>query len=85
MLVLTRRVDEAVVIGKDVVVRVLGVEKNGQVRLGIEAPRDVRILREELRSEVSAVNRLALASGDLLDQLGDVLGGADAAPADTRQ
>ena len=48
MLVLTRRADEAVVIGKDVVVRVLGVEKNGQVRLGIEAPRDVRILRRRI-------------------------------------
>lgn len=76
MLVLTRRADEAIVIGKDVVVRVLGVEKNGQVRIGIDAPRDVRILREELRQEISEVNRSSLASGDLMDQLGDLLGGS---------
>ncbi|TVR47983.1 MAG: carbon storage regulator [Planctomycetota bacterium] len=63
MLVLTRKVDEAIHIGNDVVVRVLGVEKNGQVKLGISAPRQLRILREELLGQISAANRAALASG----------------------
>lgn len=63
MLVLTRRADEAIVIGGNVVVRVLGVDKNGQVKLGIDAPRSVRILREELVSEIRDANRSALASG----------------------
>ena len=76
---MTRRADEAIVIGNDVVVRVLGIEKNGQVRLGIDAPRTVRILREELRRAVREENRSALASADLFDQLGDLLanGGED--------
>ncbi len=47
MLVLTRRVDETLHIGDDVQVTVLGVKGN-QVRLGIDAPKSVHILREEL-------------------------------------
>lgn len=47
MLVLGRKKDESVLIGNDIRVMVVEVER-GQVRLGIEAPQDVRILREEL-------------------------------------
>ena len=61
MLVLSRRQDEAIHIGPDVVVRVLGVDKNGVVKLGISAPRRMRILREELLSQISDANRSALA------------------------
>ena len=51
MLVLNRRVGETVRIGGGVAVRVLGVTGN-QVRLGIEAPDDVSILREEIADGV---------------------------------
>ena len=47
MLILTRRVGETVVIGNDVTVTVLGVKGN-QVRLGVNAPREVAVYREEL-------------------------------------
>jgi carbon storage regulator len=47
MLILTRRVGETVVIGNDVDVTVLGVKGN-QVRLGVKAPRDVTVHREEI-------------------------------------
>lgn len=47
MLVLTRRVKERLYIGKDVCVTVLRLA-SGQVRLGIEAPRDVNVVRAEL-------------------------------------
>ena len=72
MLVLTRRQDEAIVIGKDIIVRVLGVDKNGQVKLGIDAPRSVRILREELLSQIRDANRSALASGRSMEQMSDL-------------
>ena len=48
MLVLTRETDQAVWIGPDVRVVVVAVESAGQVKLGIEAPRDVQVLRDEL-------------------------------------
>lgn len=47
MLVVTRRPQEAVVIGDDIVVAVLGVKGN-QVRIGIRAPKDVAVHREEI-------------------------------------
>jgi len=47
MLILTRRVNEAVMIGDGITITVLGV-KGGQVRLGINAPRDVAVHREEI-------------------------------------
>ncbi len=47
MLILTRRVGETVIIGNDVDVTVLGVKGN-QVRLGVKAPREVTVHREEI-------------------------------------
>jgi carbon storage regulator len=51
MLVLTRKADESVVIGGKIVVRVLSVQ-NGRVRLGIEAPDEVVVLREEIATRL---------------------------------
>ncbi|MGB5563855.1 MAG: carbon storage regulator CsrA [Sedimenticolaceae bacterium] len=48
MLVLTRNEGQTIMIGDDVRVTVVST-KGGQVRFGIEAPRDVTVLREELR------------------------------------
>jgi carbon storage regulator len=47
MLILTRKVNETLIIGDDVNVTVLGVKGN-QVRLGINAPKDVSVHREEI-------------------------------------
>lgn len=53
MLILTRRVGEAINIGDDVMVRVLEV-RGMQVRIGIDAPRNVRVDREEVRVRMEA-------------------------------
>lgn len=47
MLVLTRRVGDSIIIGDDIVVTVLEV-RSDQVRIGIEAPREVSVHREEV-------------------------------------
>ena len=58
MLVLTRRVGEIIRVGDNVTVRVLEVKGN-QVRLGIEAPGDVRIYREEVYRAIRKENEEA--------------------------
>ena len=50
MLILTRRIDEALLIGQDIEIVPLEIDGN-QVRLGISAPKDMKILREELLPE----------------------------------
>lgn len=53
MLILTRRVQEALMIGDNVTVTVLSVKGN-QVRLGIDAPKDVQVHREEIYHRVKS-------------------------------
>ena len=61
MLVLTRRTGESIMIGDEVVVTVLDV-RSDQVRIGIQAPRSVKVQREELLRRVEQDNAAAAAS-----------------------
>ena len=47
MLILTRRIGEKLVIGENVIVTILAA-KGSQIRIGIEAPRDIQVHREEI-------------------------------------
>lgn len=51
MLILTRRAGETVMIGSDIAITVLGVKGN-QVRIGINAPKDVAVHREEIYERI---------------------------------
>lgn len=53
MLILTRRVGEALMVGDDTKIVVLGV-KGSQIRLGINAPKDIVVHREEIFDKINA-------------------------------
>ena len=53
MLILTRKVGEIIMIGDDIVVKVLGV-RSGQVKIGIEAPRELPVHRQEIFERIKS-------------------------------
>ncbi len=72
MLILSRKLGESILLGDDIEVSVIDVSK-GVVRLGIEAPKDIVILRKELsdavkEANVKAVKDVALEELNLLSK-----------------
>ncbi len=61
MLILTRKPEQSIIIADDIVVTVLAVDGD-RVKLGIKAPVDISVLRDEVRREVGGENRRAAYS-----------------------
>ncbi len=72
MLVLSRKLDEAIWLGDNIKIKIMGIEK-GVVKLGIEAPTDITILREELKEEVINSNIKASDNSGELSELQDFM------------
>lgn len=64
MLILTRKVGESINIGNDIKVTVVSIE-GGQARLGIEAPRDIIVHREEIYRKIIEENKSAVVSSQV--------------------
>ena len=73
MLVITRKEDESFLIGDDIEIKIIEAE-DGRVKIGIEAPRDKKIVRKEILEEVTDTNKKSLFdmnSKELADFLKD--------------
>lgn len=66
MLILSRKVGEAVVLDEKITVRIIDISK-GVVRIGFDAPQDLLILREELEEEVKQANIKATSKDNIPD------------------
>jgi carbon storage regulator len=69
MLVLTRREGESFTVGDDVEIEILDI-KPGVIRVGIKAPRSVRVMRSELIAAVAASNQEAAVDADAVSAAG---------------
>lgn len=71
MLVLSRKLNEKIVIDDQIELTVVGIE-NGKVQLGIDAPRNIEILRKELIEDVKNENKKAVQNKKLLEELNNI-------------
>ena len=63
MLVISRKIGEELKIGENIVIKIIDIDKN-QIKIGIDAPRNISILRGELLEEVKQQNILASSYHD---------------------
>lgn len=74
MLILSRKLEEAIWLGDNIKIKIMGIEK-GSVKLGIEAPSDVTILRQELKEAIADVNKQSSSTSEQLSDLQDFMSG----------
>ena len=72
MLILTRKKDESIIIGDNIEVKVLEIS-DGKVKLGIEAPKNIDIIRKELYENIQEENKKASEKNINLDMLKEII------------
>lgn len=71
MLVLSRKLNEKIIIDEQIEITVVGIE-NGKVQLGIEAPKEIEIMRKELLEDVKEENQEAVKSKKSIKKLNNI-------------
>ena len=76
MLVISRKINEKIKIGNDIEITIVSIDKN-QVKIGIEAPKNVTILRAELIEQITKENKKAAQTVDIntLKNISDIFKG----------
>ena len=69
MLILSRRVGDAILVEGGIRIVIIACDRKG-VRIGVEAPSDVSILREEIVTQITTENQRAYATAEVRDLLG---------------
>ena len=76
MLILARKSNESIMIGDSIEISVVDI-KGDQVKLGIRAPREVKVFRTEVYHAIQEENRAASKTGTDLPEIGKILGGEE--------
>lgn len=76
MLILTRKKDETIVIGDDIRITVIDIQGD-KVRIGIEAPRELSVYRQEIYDAIREENRRAAQAAGGIEGLVEELGGRE--------
>ena len=74
MLILSRKVDEKIKIGDNITITLIEV-RGDQVKIGVEAPKNVKVFRQEDFNAIQTENREAAANSQTLEALSKFLGG----------
>ncbi|BDC95660.1 MULTISPECIES: carbon storage regulator CsrA [Treponema] len=73
MLILSRKVDEKIKIGTDITITLIGISGD-QVKIGVEAPKNVKVFRQEVFDDIQRQNMEAAAAAPALDVLSKLFG-----------
>ena len=72
MLILSRKVDEKIKIGNDISIQIIGIAGD-QVKIGVDAPKSVKVFRQEVYDDIQRQNREAALGSTALDALANLL------------
>lgn len=68
MLILSRKIDERIKIGNDISIQIIGISGE-QVKIGVEAPKNVKVFRQEVFDDIQRQNREAASGTSTLEAL----------------
>jgi carbon storage regulator len=72
MLILTRKTNEKIKIGNEITLSIIEI-RGEQVKIGVEAPKEVKVFRQEVFNAIQNENRAAAVSPDSIGSLSDLL------------
>lgn len=72
MLILSRKTDQQIKIGDDITITIIEIH-DGQVKIGVEAPRNIKVFRQEVFNAIQAENKEAVVNSDMMGALSKLL------------
>ncbi|MBQ1181900.1 MAG: carbon storage regulator CsrA [Treponema sp.] len=72
MLILSRKTDQQIKIGDDITITIIEIH-DGQVKIGVEAPRNIKVFRQEVFNAIQTENKEAVVNSDMMGALSKIL------------